>query len=374
MTSTFSTEDRTLLRAAVARFVQDRYSFATRRDVLESDGAYSKTVWQEMAELGLQGLLLQEEDGGAGGSDEELALVMEEIGRGLLLEPYLGTAVLCAGLITALGTQEQRSRLLPAIAAGEWICALAHSEPKMGFARAPVATEAKGDGPSLTLTGTKSFVLDGPTAGTFLVSAAEAGGVSLFVLPRNARNLTIKPWRTVDGRPAAELLLCGVPVQEADRLGAPGAAADALDALLDRATLAVGAEALGAMQCLLEQTKDYLRTRRQFGQPLSRFQVLQHRLVDMYIAIAETRALLHAGREALTAGREERQAAVSAAKYKVGQATRFVGEQAIQMHGAIGMTDELPASHYFKRLLMIDAMFGNSAHHLARFRCAHRPA
>ena len=158
-----------------------------------------------------------------------------------------------------------------------------------------------------------------------------------------------------------------MPVQQSDRLGAAGAAADALDIVLDRATLAVGAEALGAMQTLLEQTTAYLRTRQQFGKPLASFQVLQHRLVDMYIAIQEVRALLSASRRSMSSGRSERQAAVSAAKFKVGQAAQFVGQQAIQLHGAIGMADELPVSHYFKRLMMIDAMFGNAAHHLARF-------
>jgi alkylation response protein AidB-like acyl-CoA dehydrogenase len=370
MTTSFSTEDRALLRDSFSRFVQERYAFSARRSVLDSPRGYCETVWRAMAELGLQGLLLNAEDGGSGGDDEELAIVMEQIGRGLLLEPYLSTAVLCAGLITRLGDPAQRDRLLPAIASGELVCALAHGEPDMGFAHAHVTTCVQSIGDTLVLNGAKSFVLDGPSADLILVSAAEAGGLSLFAVPSDAANLKILPWRTVDGRAAAELQLQGVPLRPADRIGAPGAASETVEWMLDRATLAVGAEALGSMQSLLEQTKAYLQTRRQFGQPLSRFQVLQHRLVDMYVAIEETRALLAAGRASLAHGRAQRQAAVSAAKYKVGQAARLVGEQAIQLHGAIGMTDELPVGHHFKRLLMVDALFGNAAHHLARFRAA----
>ena len=367
MLATFSTEDRAMLRDAVSRFVRERYSFPARRVTLASAQGYSRPAWLEMAGLGLQGLLLSEQDGGSDGGDEEIAIVMEEIGRGLLLEPYLSTAVISAGLISSLNSPALRERLLPGLVSGEVIFALAHTEAAMGFARAPVVTRVETHGNRMQLTGAKSFVLDAPSADIVLVSAAESGGLSLFAVPRDAPNLRMKPWRTADGRMAAELLLEGVPVQEADRLGAPGGAADVLDIALDRATLAVGAEALGAMQTLLEQTTDYLRTRRQFGQTLSHFQVLQHRLVDMYIAIEEVRALLVASRRSMSAARDERHAGVSAAKYKVGQAALFIGQQAIQLHGAIGMTDELPVSHYFKRLMMIDAMFGNAAHHLARF-------
>lgn len=372
MSTSFSTEDRALLRDAVARFVQEQYAFVARKTALESPRGFSDSAWLGMAALGLQGLLIDEAAGGSGGSDEELAVVMEQIGRGLLLEPYLGSAVLVAGLVSALGTPEQQQRLLPGLLSGASIGALAHGEPAMGFARAPVTTRVQAVAGALSLNGAKSFVLDGPSAHLLLVSAAEAGGVSLFAIAPDAPGLTLRPWRTVDGRLAAELTLEDVPVGPGDRIGAPGGAMDGIEAVLDRATLAVCAEGLGAMQCLLEQTTAHVQTRRQFGQTLSKFQVLQHRLVDMYIAIEEVRALLASTRPALALGRDERQAAVSATKYKTGQAARLVGEQAIQLHGAIGMTDELPVSHHYKRLLMVEAMFGNMGFHLARFRTATR--
>lgn len=373
MTSSFSTEDRALLRDAVSRFVREQYPFSFRQDALASPRGFSEAAWFGMAELGLQGLLLDADEGGSGGGDEELALVMEQIGRGLLLEPFLSTAVLCSGLISSGAEQSLRDRLLPSMSSGRLICALAHNESAMGFARAPVMTRVQSTDGRLVLVGAKSFVLDGPSAQVILVSAQEAGGVSLFAVPFDAPNLTIKPWRTVDGRQAAELSLDQVSVGSGDRIGPIGGMMEDIDAALDRATLAVCAEAIGSMQSLLEQTTAYLQTRRQFGQPLSKFQVLQHRLVDMFIAIEETRALLASGRNALSGDTAERQAAVSAAKYKTGQAARLVGEQAIQLHGAIGMTDDLPVSHHFKRLLMIDAMFGNAGYHLARFRQVTRP-
>lgn len=373
MTSSFSTEDRALLRDAVSRFVREQYPFSSRKDALASPRGFSEAAWAGMAELGLQGLLLDADEGGSGGGDEELALVMEQIGRGLLLEPFLSTAVLCSGLISSGAEQALRDRLLPSMSSGRLICALAHNEPAMGFARTPVMTRVQSTDGMLVLVGAKSFVLDGPSAEVILVSAQEAGGVSLFAVPSDAPNLTIKPWRTVDGRQAAELSLDQVSVGAGDRIGPIGGMMEDIDAALDRATLAVCAEAIGSMQSLLEQTTAYLQTRRQFGQPLSKFQVLQHRLVDMFIAIEETRALLASGRNALSRDAAERQAAVSAAKYKTGQAARLVGEQAIQLHGAIGMTDDLPVSHHFKRLLMIDAMFGNAGYHLARFRQVTRP-
>ena len=240
MQATFSTEDRALLRDSVFRFVQERYAFPARRASLASAQAYSRPVWLGMAELGLQGLLLKERDGGAGGGDEEIAIVMEEIGRGLLLEPYLSTAVICADLISSLGTPALRERLLPGLLSGDTIVALAHGEAAMGFARAPVSTRVETRGNKTYLTGAKSFVLDAPSAKLILVSAAEGDGLSLFAVSCDAPHLEMKPWRTADGRLAAELRLEGVPVQQSDRLGAAGAAADALDIALDRATLAVG--------------------------------------------------------------------------------------------------------------------------------------
>jgi len=367
---TFSAEDRALLRDSVSRFVSEKYPFDLRRRALGSPAGYSESVWREMSDLGLLGLTLSPQDGGVGGGDVEVSIVSEAIGRGLLLEPWLGTAVMGACLISALGAAELRERLLARLVRGDLILALAHAERALGFAREPVTTLVKTSAQGLALTGSKVFALDAPCADLILVTAAEAGGLSIFAVPRDAPNLAMKPWRTVDGRRAADLVLDGVPVCSTQRLGNPGEAAEVLDLALDRATLAVGAEGLGAMSELLDATKEYLCTRKQFGRPLAQFQVLQHRLVDMYMLIQESRAVLQAGQMSLVASRAQRNAAVSVAKIKVGEAARFIGTQSIQLHGAIGMTDELAVSHFFKRLLMVDAMFGNSEFHVARFRAA----
>ena len=364
----FSSEDRARLRDAVARFVARECPFPRRPVAAESPGG--NHLWQEIAGLGLTGLLVDASQGGSGGGDEELALVMELFGHGLVVEPFLGTAVLAATLIAALGDSAQQGRWLPDLAAGELRLALAHFEPASGFAREPAGTRAQAQASGVVLHGVKSCVLDAPVANLLLVSAREGAGHSLFALPVRAAGLTIRPWMTVDGRSAADLVLDGVRVEAINRLGAPGQAGAALAWALDRATLAIGSDALGSMQSLLSQTREYLRTRRQFGQPLARFQVLQHRVVDMHIAIEECRALLGAARASLGLDLAARTTAVAAAKYKLGQSARLVGEQAVQLHGAMGMTDELAVSHHFKRLLGADAMFGDCDFQLARFRSA----
>jgi alkylation response protein AidB-like acyl-CoA dehydrogenase len=359
----FSAEDRALLRDAVARFV-------ARACPVPRPATNGPGLWPEIAELGLTGLLVDPDHGGTGGGDEELALVMEMFGHGLVLEPFLGTAVLGATLIAALASKDQQERWLPGLVAGDLRLALAHYDPATGFGREPEGTQAEAHDGATILRGTKSCVLDAPAADLLLVSAREGAGYGLFMVPAHTPGLNVRPWTTVDGRGAADVVLDGVRVNDVDRLGPPAQAGDAIAWALDRATLAVGSDALGSMQSLLAQTRDYLRTRKQFGQALARFQVLQHRVVDMHIAIEESRALLAAGRASLGSGVSVRTAAVAAAKYKVGQSARFVGEQAVQMHGAMGMTNELAVSHHFKRLLSDEALFGDCDFQLARFRAA----
>jgi alkylation response protein AidB-like acyl-CoA dehydrogenase len=371
MTSTspqFSDEDRALLRDAVARFVARHGGMPVRGS--SSGAPAAASLWREIADLGLTGLLVDASEGGTGGGDEELALVMEMFGHGLLVEPYLGSAVLGVTLIAALANASQQARWLPDLVSGDLRMALAHFEPESGFAREPEGTRAEVHDGVVTLSGAKSCVLDGPSADVLLVSAWEGAGHGLFAVSPRAPGVSLRPWTTVDGRAAADMVLDKVRVEAANRLGAPGQAGDAIDRALDRATLAIGSDAVGAMQALLAQTCEYLRTRRQFGQPLARFQVLQHRVVDMHIAIAEARALLAVARTNLDLDASQRTSAVAAAKYKLGQAARLVGEQAVQLHGAMGITDELAVSHYFKRLLTADALFGDCDFQLARFRAA----
>lgn len=378
--SSFTDEDRALLRDSVARFVARLIAQPRTRAPADAPGAAEGSgasipgtdpaLWREIADLGLAGLLVPADEGGSGGGDDELALVMELLGQGLVVEPFLGTAVLGVSLVDTLGDTELRARLLPAMAAGDLRCALAHFEPDDGFGRDPSGTQVRRQGDTLVLHGAKSCVLDAPVADLLLVSAREGDGRSLFLLPRGAEGLVLQAWTTVDGRAAADLTLDGVRVHGGMRLGAAGEAAAVLDQVLDRATLAVGSDALGSMQSVLRQTTEYLRTRTQFGQPLARFQVLQHRAVDMHIAIEESRALLAAARASLGQSTPERQAAVAAAKYKLGVSARYVAEQSVQLHGAMGMTDELAVSHHFKRLLLAESLFGDCDFQLARFRAA----
>jgi len=369
--SSFSSEDRALLRDAVARFVARRGGLAARLEAAQVPVDTADTsLWREMAELGLPGLLVDADDGGIGAGDEELALVMELLGYGLVVEPYLGTAVLGASLISELADARQRDRWLQDLVAGDLRLALAHFEPALGFEREPDGTRAHARAEGVVLQGSKSFVLDAPLADLLLVSAREGKGLSVFAVSARAPGLTLRPWTTVDGRRAADIKLDEVHVHRDNRLGAPGAAGHALASALDRATLAICSDALGSMQALLAQTRDHLKTRRQFGQALAQFQVLQHRFVDMHIAAEEARALLAIARTSLSQAETERRSAVAAAKYKMGQAARRVGELAVQLHGAMGMTDELSVSHHFKRLLTADAMFGDTNCQLARFRAA----
>jgi alkylation response protein AidB-like acyl-CoA dehydrogenase len=272
--------------------------------------------------------------------------------------------VLGAGLIAARGTTEQQSTLLPEIVAGTMRLALAYAEPRLGFSRGPVTTEAKARDADWSLTGEKCAVLDAPLADQVLVTARdERGGTGLFIVPCNAGGIEQRSWRTVDGRHASELTFTGT---SASRLGQADAS-EAVDHVLDRATLAVSAEAVGVMDFLVSETNTYLKTRKQFGQPLSRFQVLQHRLVDMFVALEECRGMVDAGFAAIDGDKSERQATCSALKVQICKAARLIGGDAVQLHGGMGMTDELKIGHAFKRLMQIEAMFGNADFHLARY-------
>lgn len=365
--SAISTEDLSQLRQSVDRWVERDYDLPRRKAALASPAGYDPAAWQEYAALGWLGLPIAEAHGGAGLDDAALLAVMTAVGRGLLMEPILSTCVLGAGLVAACATQQQQSTLLPEIVAGQTKLALAHSEPQLGFSRGPVTTHARQDGGWWRLTGEKCFVLDGPTADHLLVTALDpAGEMGLFLVARDAAVTEWRPWRTVDGRHAADIALAGTP---AERLGA-GDVSAALDHTLDRAILAVSAEAVGAMEYLVNETVTYHKTRKQFGQALSRFQALQHRLVDMYVALEECKAMLDSTLAQMDAKPAERQAACSALKVQICNAGRLVGTESIQLHGGIGMTDDLKVGHAFKRLMQIEALFGNADFHLARYAAA----
>jgi alkylation response protein AidB-like acyl-CoA dehydrogenase len=363
------TEDQAVLRDSVRRLISQEYSFERRRAILESPQGFSAETWSLLARQGALSLGLPESVGGYGGPTE-IMLVMEEFGRGLVLEPFMTTVVLGAGLIRDQGTVAQRAQLLPKIATGDCRVALAHHEAGARYVLDHVSTIAcRGKG-SYVLSGSKAVVLDAPVANLLIVSARDdsAGGLSLFLVEPGAAGLKLTPYRTQDGRSAADLTLDNVKVPTAARLGSPGVALSALEQAVDCGVAALCAEAVGAMEALNESTLRYLNTRKQFGQPIGRFQVLQHRMADMFLMATQAKSMsyLATGR-CRDPDRLQRRRALSAAKAYVGKAARFVGQEAVQLHGGMGMSAELPISHYFKRLTLINATFGDVDHHVGAF-------
>ncbi|MCZ6859289.1 MAG: acyl-CoA dehydrogenase family protein [Alphaproteobacteria bacterium] len=370
------TEEQNLLRDSALRFVRNEYEFERRCALADSDDGFSRAHWATFADLGWLAMPLPEAHGGLGGGATEMAVLMEAFGRGLVLEPYLATIVLGAGLIAASGSEAQKGEILPAVAGGNMLLALAHGEPQARFDLNDVASIAKKDekGGGYVLDGHKAVVWHAGAADKLLVSARTAGGqrdekgISIFIIDSASKGVTIRSYATNDGQRAGEVLLEGVSVAGEAMVGKEGAGLPAIEAVIDRARVALAAEAVGAMAALVEQTQDYLKTRKQFGVPLSKFQVLQHRLVEMFNEHQMAQALTFRACATLDNGAPAAIARTAAAvKAQSGKAGKFVGQQAVQLHGGMGMTDELPVGHYFKRLSMIDALFGNADFHLARF-------
>ena len=366
-------EERRLLQDTIRRFLANEYAFDKRRARVASPEGFSRDTWREFARLGLIGIAMREDDGGMGGDAFDTLIVMEAFGRSLVTEPYLATVVLGAGIVADAGNESQRAQWLPAVSEGTKLLAFAHPEPDSRYAESYVATRATKEGAAWRLDGAKSVVLNAQSADGIVVSARTSGkpgdrdGISLFLVDPKAKGVSLRGYATQDGGRAAELKLQGVVVQDDARLGEAGKAMDAIQATLDRANAALCAEALGIIDALNEATLEYLKTRKQFGQPIGRFQALQHRMAEMTIKAVEARSMAILAAHAMRLGdANERTRRVSAAKAFVGQAARFVGQQAIQMHGAIGVTDELVVSHWFKRLTMINATFGDADHHLGR--------
>jgi pimeloyl-CoA dehydrogenase small subunit len=363
-------EEQQLLKNSAERFVEQDYSFEKRRDIIASPDGFDREVWAQMAELGWLGLPFSEADGGYDGTPVETMILMEALGRGLMVEPYLATVVLGGGLVAALGSADQKSAVLPPLIAGEMQLAFAYAEPQSRFDPADITTTASKDGEGYLLNGHKAVVLNGGSADKIIVSARtsgeqrDQGGISLFVIDAGAAGLKVKSYPTIDGFRAAEVKLSDV---SAEVLGDIDAAYPAIEAVLDAGIAAIAAEAVGAMQILHDDTLEYLKARQQFGQAIGSFQVLQHRMVDIYIELEQARSAAVLATLRLTDNDPEARChALSAAKVQIGQASRFVGQNAIQLHGGIGMTDELRISHYFKRLTMITGQFGSVDYHLDR--------
>ncbi len=360
----FSADELASFADSVDRFVLDRCQLEQQRALAASADGFSRTLWHDYAGLGWLALPIPESHGGLGGGAAELGVVFDAVGRGLLLEPLLATIVLGAGALAA-GSDTQQAAILPEVASGAMLLALAFTERDSGHDRHPTGTIATPNGDGVRLTGAKSFVLHGNAADRLIVSAriGVGGETGLFLVDPAAPGVTRTAYRLIDSRQAADITLADTP---AERLDGEDAAA-ILDRTLDLATTLVCAESVGAIAALNRATVEHARTRRQFGKTIGSFQALQHRMVDMMIAEQEARAITRAALAAIDAGAADAWRIVSAAKARTAAAGRFVGEQAIQIHGGVGMGEELAVGHHFKRLLLNGAFLGDTDWHLARF-------
>ncbi len=367
-------EEQQLLKDSVDRFVREAYEFENRRKLAQTDQGFSDDNWRQMAELGWLAVGLPEEYGGIGGGPVEVMVIMEAIGTGLVLEPFFATVALGANALLLGGSEELKSELLPKLAAGEIKMALAYAERQSRFDLNDVEFSARADGGGYVLDGHKGVVLHAASADKVVVSARTSGasrdadGITLFLADAGSAGLTRRDYPTVDGQRASELTFEAVKVGAEAVLGEVGGGLAILEQVAERGTVALMAEAVGCMQVLLDTTNEYLKTRVQFGQPIGKFQVLQHRMVDMFMNVEEARSMAYMATMKIDEeDARERARAVSAGKVQIGKSGRFVGQQSVQLHGGMGMTDELSVGHYFKRLTMIDTMLGNQDHHLKRY-------
>src|SRR5258708_27824864 len=367
-------EEQLALQDTLQRFISRDYDSDKRRAFSASPLGYSAEGWSQYADLGLLALPFPEEFGGLGGSAVDTMLVMEQFGRGLLLEPYLSTVVTCGGLLRDAASAALKQKLLPQIAAGTLKLSLAAYEAAGRYDLAFVGWIAQASGGTWRLSGRKSVVLDGASADTFLVSARSSGkvgerdGISLFLVPRDAKGLSIGAYPTQSGARAADLLLENVAAGGESLIGEPGRALPIIERAVDRAIAALCAEAVGIINALNQATLEYLTTRKQFGVAIGTFQALKHKMADMLIAAEQSRSMaIIAAVHADSEDAADRHRAICAAKAYIGQAARLVGQHAVQMHGGSGVWDELIVSHYFKRLTMIDLTFGDADYHLAGF-------
>jgi alkylation response protein AidB-like acyl-CoA dehydrogenase len=368
----FSDEQRQL-HDTVNRYLTEQYTFEKFRTINASPVGWDKAAWAGLADLGVLALNVPVAQGGLGFGPLETLSVMGACGRSLLLEPFLSSAVIATAVLRAFD-DAAAAELLTRMASGEAIAVLAHYEPESRFETRWVTARAQKSGDHYLLDGHKAVVLHAGAADTLLISARTAGepndahGVSLFRVPRDSKGLMLDVYPIIDGQRAADVYLKGVQVPSGSRLGAEGAALPAIDAALDIGLAALCAEAVGVMQALVDATVAYVQSRQQFGTPIGRFQALQHRIADMLIHLEQARSMSYlAALRCTDENVTERRRALSAAKALVGQSCRFVGQQAVQLHGGMGMTDELIVSHWFKRLTAAELMFGDSDTHLQRY-------
>ncbi len=367
------TDEQSMLRDSIAKFVAAEYDFDKRKAILASADGWSKKAWGTFAELGLMAAPLPEEYGGLGGGPIDTLVIMEEFGKGLVVEPWMSTVVIGGGFLARAGSEAQKQEHLNAIATGEAIVAFAYAEPKGRYNLADLATTAKKDGAGYTLNGHKAVVIGAPQATHFIVTARTAGGqrdakgVSVFIVPKTAKGVTTRDYMTIDGFKGSEVYFENVSVGADHLIGAADGALPLGEQVVDEAIAALCAEAVGAFRLMHSLTLEYARQRKQFGVPIGSFQVLQHRMVDMFMATEQSISMAYMATLKLGEPARERAMAASAAKVQIGKAGRFIGQSAVQIHGGMGVTEEMRVGHYFKRATMIDAQFGNVDHHVRRF-------
>jgi alkylation response protein AidB-like acyl-CoA dehydrogenase len=369
-------EEQRLLRDSVGRYVADHCSVERHRRLLQSDPGFDPAAWRNFAELGWLCLPFAEEQGGLGGSATDIMVIAESMGYGVVREPFLHTVVVCGGFLRLGGSEAQQARYIPSLMDGSRQWAFAFAELHSGYDMAAIESSARADGVEYILAGSKMTVLNGHCADELIVTAKVAGSEApaLFVVDASLPGVSRETFTAVDGSRGAAVTLQQVRVSADCMIGAAEASSALIETVIDQAIVAMGAEALGSTQKLLDTTVEYTKTREQFGQPISKFQALQHRMADMYLKVEELRSLLFNAAIQLEEGSAEAAGACSALKVKLAEVGRFVSHEAVQLHGGIGMTDELIVGHLLKRLLLLSKLFGDEDYHLQRYTRLRREA
>ena len=366
------TEEQDMIRDSLGRLIREQYDFDTRREIVASEAGWSPEMWAKFAELGIFMAPFAEEDGGLGGGPIDAMVVAEEFGKGIVVEPFI-PSIVCGGGFVKRASDGIKSEYLEGIMSGEKVFAFAYAEPRGRYNLADLETTATKDGDGFILNGHKAVVIGAPWASHLIITARtsgdrrDRGGITAFVVAKDASGITTRDYPTVDGRRASEVYLENVAVGADAVIGDVDGGLPLIEAVADEAVAALCAEAMGAMGVAHSMTVEYSRQRKQFGTPIGKFQVLQHRMVDMFMEHQQSISMTYMATLKLGEDDATRKKAVSAAKVRIGQAGKFVGEEAIQIHGGMGMTEELAVGHYFKRLTMINAELGNVDHHMKRY-------
>ncbi len=367
------TQEQRLLQDSIQKFISTQYSISERNKFITNDQGYDNSNWRQFADLGWLAMTFSEEFGGLGGSLVDSMIMLEEFGKGLVVEPFMSTVILFGAAVELAGSQEQKQAIIPAIIAGNLIGTFAYAEPVEPTNLSAVQTKATAEDSGFRLSGTKSLVFNAVSADKILLSARTSGGdfdangISLFIVDPSANGLTRTDYTTVDGLRASEIYLEQVRVERDCLLGTTDTASKLIQGLANRGILGLAAEAIGAMEALYKSTIEYTKQRQQFDHPLADFQVLKHRMTEMFVEYNLVKSLCMKATMLETQGTADAQRNIHALKYLVGKTGRFISQNAVQLHGGMGMTEDLPIAHYFKRLLVIDAQFGNTDHHLNKF-------